>query len=102
MVQDPINLEERIKVASSCVDKLDMPMTAVVDRLDDRVNDAYKGWPDRLYLVGKDGKLTYSGGRGPFFFSPAEWETAIQAELKKIADHIEKSKVDKAEIRRER
>jgi type I thyroxine 5'-deiodinase len=101
MVQDPITLEERSKVASTCAEKLNMPMPAVVDRMDDKVNQAYRGWPDRLYLIGKDGKLAYTGGRGPFFFSPAEWEAAIEAELKKIAadakakpGDIEKSKVD--------
>ena len=83
LVQDPIDLTERRSVASTCVDKLDLPMPAVVDKLDDKVNQAYKGWPDRLYLVGVDGKLSYGGGRGPFFFSPDEWEAAIKAELKK-------------------
>ena len=83
LVEDPINLGERSKVASTCVEKLNLPMPAVVDKLDDKVNAAYRGWPDRLYLVGTDGKLSYSGGRGPFFFSPDEWEVSIQDELKK-------------------
>ena len=104
-MQDPISLAERSKVASTCVEKLNMPMPAIVDKLDDKVNQAYKGWPDRLYLIGKDGRLTYSGGRGPFFFSPGEWEIAIEAELKKIATgavpaRLDKSKVDKLEVRR--
>ena len=103
MVQDPIDLAERSTVAKTCVEKLNMPMPAVVDRLDDKVNQAYKGWPDRLYLIGKDGKLAYSGGRGPFFFAPAELETAIEAEVARIRStrgDIDKSKVDKLEIRR--
>jgi Iodothyronine deiodinase len=104
-VQDPINLAERSKVASTCVEKLNMPMPAIVDKLDDKVNQAYKGWPDRLYLIGKDGKLAYSGGRGPFFFSPAELETAIKVEVKRISGDgtpergaVDKTKVDKTKV----
>ena len=84
LVEDPINIEERSKVASTCVAELNMPMPAIVDKLDDKVNQAYKGWPDRLYLVGTDGRLKYSGGRGPFFFSPDEWEAAIRKQLVQV------------------
>ena len=83
LVEDPINIEERSKVAKTCVESLNMPMPAIVDKLDDKVNKAYKGWPDRLYLIGVDGRVSYAGGRGPFFFSPKEWEAAIKKELGK-------------------
>lgn len=56
---------------------------AVVDRLDDKVNKAYSAWPDRLYLVGKDGRICYSGGRGPGGFRPEQLAAAIQKELAK-------------------
>ena len=95
MVEDPINLDERAKVAKTCVAELNMPMPAILDKLDDKVNKAYKGWPDRLYLVGVDGKLKHAGGRGPFFFSPTSWEKAIKTELravKKKASKVEAAK----------
>lgn len=57
------------------------PIPAVVDRLGDKVNHAWRGWPDRLFLVGKDGKVAYSGGRGPFGFAPEELAEAITKEL---------------------
>ena len=81
MVEDPIDLEERSRVAQQCVDDLDMPMPAIVDQLDDAVNQAYGGWPDRLYLIGTDGKIAYAGGQGPFLFAPDELADAIEAEL---------------------
>ena len=84
MVEDPINLEERSAVASRCVEELDLPIPAIVDKLDDKVNQAYGGWPDRLYLIDKDGKIAYAGGRGPFLFQPDGLETAIEAELERI------------------
>jgi len=61
-------------------------MPAIVDKLDNRVNRAYGAQPDRLYLVGKDGKIAYAGDKGPRGFAPGELEDAIVAELAKIGD----------------
>lgn len=80
-IEDPINWEERQDVCSDCIDDLELPMPAVVDQLDDRVNQAYGAHPDRLYLVGKDGKIAYAGAKGPSGFKPDELERAIQREL---------------------
>lgn len=82
MIEDPISFGERKEVAGQCVADLDMPMPAIVDRLDDEVNAAYGAWPDRLYLVGANGKIAYAGGQGPFLFNPDELEDAIATELK--------------------
>lgn len=68
-------------MCAECVDDLDLPLPALVDRLDDRVNKAYGAQPDRLYLVGKDGKIAYAGAPGPRGFDPDEWEAAIRREL---------------------
>jgi hypothetical protein len=59
-------------------------MPAIVDRLDDRVNKAYGAQPDRLYLVGLDGKVAFAGAKGPRGFKPDDLEEAIVAELAKI------------------
>ena len=56
-----------------------MPM--VVDGVDNAVASAYGGWPDRLYLVGRDGRIAFQGGEGPFGFKPDELERAIEREL---------------------
>ena len=81
MIEDPITDAERQGVAKRCMNDLELPMRAVVDRIDDRVNNAYQGWPERLYLVDRDGKVAYTGGPGPFGFEPDELEAAIQANL---------------------
>jgi hypothetical protein len=52
-----------------------MPM--LVDEMDDRVNRAYSGFPDRLYLIDREGKVAYKGGRGPFGYKPRELEQTI-------------------------
>ncbi len=82
IVEDPVNLDERSNVAAVCMTKLALaPMPALVDDLKDSANKAYSAWPDRLYLVGRDGRIAYHGGPGPFQFSPDELEAAIAKEL---------------------
>lgn len=82
IVEDPRSFLERNEVARVCMTKLELePIPALVDGMDDAVNRAYAGWPDRLYLIGEDGDVAYHGGRGPFGFSPDELEAAIRAEL---------------------
>lgn len=78
MVEDPVTLEERLAVAGTCIADLKLPMPALVDRMDDAVNRRWQGWPDRLYVVGKDGRVAYAGGRGPFLFAPDAMEGVLQ------------------------
>lgn len=81
MIEDPVSESERMSVATQCMADLDLPLPAIVDKMDDAVNLAYHAWPDRLYLVGKDGRIAYSGGPGPFMFFPEQLNTAIEKEL---------------------
>lgn len=82
LVEDPITLEERRAVARVCLSRLALePMPALVDELDDSTADAYAAHPDRMYLIGRDGRVSYRGGAGPFGFLPDELEDAIRAEL---------------------
>jgi hypothetical protein len=39
---------------------------------------AYQAWPERLYVVGTDGRIRYQGGKGPYGFSPAELERFLE------------------------
>ena len=85
LIEDPISDAERAGVARTCMTKMALkPMSAVVDGVDDKVGRAWSAHPDRLFLVGKDGKIAYAGGRGPFGFRPEELADAIQTELAKI------------------
>ena len=52
-------------------------MPLLVDEIDDRVGRAYSGMPDRLYVIDRDGKVIYKGGRGPFGFKPGEMEQSL-------------------------
>lgn len=82
LVEQPTSLDERIDVASKMCTELKLTIPTVIDQLDDKVGKAYAGWPDRLYLVDTQGKISYQGGPGPRGFLPDELETAIRKELK--------------------
>src|SRR5262245_60553692 len=75
--EQPKTREERESVAAACCGRLEVPMPLLVDRMDDPVGKAYSGMPDRLYLIDRDGRVAYKGGRGPFGYKPGEMQQAI-------------------------
>ena len=79
--KQPTNLEERKEVAQTCSAKLDIKFPVVLDGLDNKTNNDYAAWPDRLYIVGKDGKVAYKGGPGPGGFKTAEMAAALEKML---------------------
>ena len=77
VIKQPRTDADRTEVAKTCCAKLEITMPLVVDTIDDRVGHAYSGMPDRLYVIDRDGKVSYQGGRGPFGFKPGEMEQAL-------------------------
>jgi hypothetical protein len=80
-LHDPASDEERVATAETCGARLRTRIPVLVDGVDDAVASAYGGWPDRLYLIGSDGRVAFKGGEGPFGFLPQELAAAIEAEL---------------------
>jgi hypothetical protein len=87
-IDDPTTLLERRDVAESCVSDLKIDIPTVVDDMEDSIAKHYKAHPDRLYIVGKDGKIAYRSGPGPMGFKPTLMETALIAELEKIGAKV--------------
>ena len=73
--------EEREEVASTCSLDLRMSIPILVEEMDNGVDEAYGAAPERLYLIGADGRVAYHGGAGPHFFDLDEWEAAIEASV---------------------
>lgn len=69
---------ERANVAGVCLTKLGIELPAVVDEADNRVERAYTGWPDRLYVIDREGRVAYKSAAGPFGFKPAEVEASLK------------------------
>ena len=74
----PKNQDERFNVAGACVRKLGIKFPALVDGFDNRVETAYTGWPDRLYLIAPGGKVLFKTKAGPFGFDPKLLASAIK------------------------
>lgn len=70
--------EERLEAAGKCVKDLGLELPAVIDRTDDAVERAYTGWPDRLYVIDKEGRVAHKSAAGPFGFKPEEVEAALK------------------------
>ena len=71
-----------MELANVCVKKLGIEIPALVDHFDDSTDTAYSGWPDRLYLIDREGRIAYKSKPGPFGFKPDELERAIRELLK--------------------
>jgi type I thyroxine 5'-deiodinase len=57
--------------------RLAIELPAVVDTFDDATERAYTAWPERLYVIDRDGRIAYKSAPGPFGFKPADLEAAL-------------------------
>ena len=78
LVASTMTDDERVDVAGVCMTKLGIKLPAVIDGADNAVERAYTGWPDRLYVIDKDGKIAHKSAAGPFGFKPAEVESTLK------------------------
>ncbi len=76
-----LSFDDRVQVGETCIIEMALEMPALVDEMDDAVATAYVGVPERLYLIGRDGRIVFKSGVGPMFFQPAEWKQAIAGYL---------------------
>lgn len=72
--KEPTTLDERRGVATKCCSRLKLSMPCVVDTMDNKVDKLYAGWPERLFVIGENGRIAYAGGEGPFGYKPEEVE----------------------------
>jgi iodothyronine deiodinase-like protein len=78
---------ERAETAEICVVKLAIKIPAVVDGIDNRIERAYTGWPDRLYVIGTDGRVRYKSPPGPFGFSTTNLAQHLEQMLQSASGH---------------
>ena len=81
LLASPQTPEERTGDAEMCVVKLAIKLPSVVDGIDNRVERAYTGWPDRLYVIGTDGRIRYKSAPGPYGFSTKDLEASLKQTL---------------------
>jgi hypothetical protein len=77
-VRNARTASEREATAGACVLDLKLEIPALVDRMDNAVERSFTGWPDRIYVVDKDGRVAYKSAAGPYGFRPAEAEDRLR------------------------
>ena len=74
----PRDYEERSQVGQMCVVKLGIKFPAVIDTFDNATERVYKGWPDRLFVIDRNGQIAYKSRPGPFGFHPEGVADALE------------------------
>jgi Iodothyronine deiodinase len=77
--RNPRSERERSQLAESCVRTLGIHFPALIDGMDNSVERLYTGWPDRLFLIDRDGRIVYKSAPGPFGFEPSQLEMALRS-----------------------
>lgn len=72
---------ERDEAAQSCVAHLGIRIPALVDDMRDTTERAYTAWPDRLYVIARDGRVAFKSQAGPFGFHPEAMAGALESLL---------------------
>lgn len=80
-IEQPVTTEERREVAQNFLTEMGLEMPALLDNIDNKTAQDYASLPDRMYLVGKNGKISYAGERGPRGFKPDDLADAIESEV---------------------
>lgn len=83
VISQTSTLFERSQTALTCSASLQLSIPTIVDKGDNAVNEAYAAWPDRLVIVGRDGRIAYYGGKGPRGFKPSEVEQWLDDSFKR-------------------
>jgi type I thyroxine 5'-deiodinase len=78
LFRSPLTDGERNETASACVRNLGIRMPALRDGIENAAERAYTGWPDRLYLVARGGRVAFKSAPGPFGFDPSGLARALE------------------------
>ncbi len=73
----PKTYEDRQKLAKVACTYWDLPIPTLVDTMEPSIGLAYQSWPNRIYFIGKDGKIIYRGSKGPRGATPRPAEEAL-------------------------
>ncbi len=89
LIEQPTTFDARSDVALRMCVVLNLALPCLIDGVDNKVGNAYAGMPDRIYVVGTDGKIIFKGDRGPRGFKPEEAEKALTKYLSAEAEVTE-------------
>lgn len=77
----PKTMDERLNMAQTFVDQTEIGLPVLVDDISNTANACFAAWPERIYVIGTDGKIAYKGEPGPTGFDPDELDEFLQGYL---------------------
>ncbi len=78
----PKTFDDRKTLAKVLVERLNYRMPLAIDSIDDQAGKIFAAWPERIYILGPEGRVLYKGEMGPFGFHPEAAEKALTALLR--------------------
>ncbi len=79
----PKTFQERRKLAETACTYWELPIPTLVDTMTPSVGDTYESWPNRIYIIDKEGKIVFRGPKGPMGVTPRAGEVALRKLLGK-------------------
>ncbi len=83
-------------IANDFTKRFKFPLPFGIDDMSNAANDAYAGWPERIYIIDESGHIAYRGGMGPFNYKPEEAREWLAARYGAVKHESPKSPVDAA------
>ena len=83
--EQPRSLEDRVAIAQDFAARSNYQLPLAIDRMDNRANELYAGWPERLYIVDENGIIVYKGKTGPFGYHPEEVAAWLNGRFASVA-----------------
>jgi hypothetical protein len=81
----PRTTAARIAIASDFQRRFHFELPLLVDPIDNRADQIYAGWPERIYILDERGTIVYKGQTGPFGFHPEEAERWLAGRFPALA-----------------
>lgn len=85
----PKTLAQRLTIANDFTKRFKYTVPFGVDDMSNAAEAAYSAWPERLYVIDENGRISYRGGMGPFNYDPKEVRTWLSARYGEVK-HPEK------------
>jgi type I thyroxine 5'-deiodinase len=75
----PKTFEARTDLARTFVDQMEVETETFVDDIRNTAMACYAAWPERIYVIDREGRILYKGGVGPFYFKPEELREFLES-----------------------
>ena len=70
LFKDHKDSEGREQTASACQSGLKLSIPILIDTMDNATDRLFGAWPERIYVLSREGIVAYQGGKGPYGFDP--------------------------------